>query len=234
MSDSDGRGRQSHLDITGVAAHCGGREKELWKEFAMFIQMIEGRTSDAEALHRQLEKWERELMPGAIGYLGSTAGCTTSGDCILIARFESKEAAARNSDRPEQGKWWAETEKCFDGTPRFHESSDVQVMSHGELDEAHFVQVMEGHVTDRQRAVELEREAEPVLAEVRPDLIGAVTAFFDDDEFAEVAYFTSEREARDGERREPPSDMAPKLAEWERVMKVERYYDIADPWLIHA
>ena len=30
-------------------------------------------------------------------------------------------------------------------------------MEHGSLDGAHFVQVMEGHVTDRDRAVALER-----------------------------------------------------------------------------
>jgi len=68
----------------------------------MFIQVIEGHTRDAEALHHQLERWQRDLMPGAIGYLGSTGGCTATGDCILIARFESAEAARRNSDRPEQ------------------------------------------------------------------------------------------------------------------------------------
>ena len=112
----------------------------------MFIQVIEGRTERPEELHERLDIWQRDLMPGAIGYLGSTGGCTSSGDCILIARFESRDAAQRNSDRPEQGAWWAETEKCFDGPVRFHDTDDVQLMSHGELDSAHFVQVMEGHV----------------------------------------------------------------------------------------
>ena len=115
----------------------------------MFIQVIEGKTQDPDALHRQLEVWERDLLPGAIGYLGSTGGCTSNGDCILVARFESQEAAQRNSERPEQTQWWQDTEKCFDGAVTFHDSVDVQVMTHGTLDEAQFVQVMEGHVTDR-------------------------------------------------------------------------------------
>ncbi|MGD9701546.1 MAG: hypothetical protein AB7Q42_06170 [Acidimicrobiia bacterium] len=200
----------------------------------MFIQVIEGKTHDADALHRQLEVWQRDLMPGAIGYLGSTGGCTSNGDCILVARFESREAAQRNSDRPEQTQWWQETMKCFDGDVRFHDSVDVQVMEHGTLDDAHFVQVMEGHVMDRSRAEMLEREADPMLAEMRPELIGAVTAFFDGDEFAELAYFTSEEAAREGERQEPPPEAAAQMAEWERVMKVERYLDIKDPWLISA
>ena len=42
----------------------------------MFIQIIEGRTERPEELHERLEIWQRDLMPDAIGYLGSTGGCT--------------------------------------------------------------------------------------------------------------------------------------------------------------
>ena len=198
----------------------------------MFIQVIEGKTKDPDGLHRQLDAWTRDLMPGAIGYLGSTGGCTANGDCILIARFESRDAAQRNSDRPEQSAWWSETERYFDGPVTFHDTEDVEVMDHGRLDDAHFVQVMEGHVTDRERASALEREADPMLRDIRPDLIGAVTAYFDGGEFTEVAYFTNESDARDGERRDMPADAASKFEEWERVMKVERYLDLTDPWLV--
>ena len=200
----------------------------------MFIQVIEGKATDPEAVHRQLEIWERDLMPGAIGYLGSTGGCTSTGDCILVARFESPDAARRNSERPEQSHWWHETEQYFDGPVRFHDSVEVHVMAHGDLNKARFVQVMEGHVADQDRAVELEQEQEPILSEVRPDLLGSVTAYFDDHEFTELAYFTSEEEAREGERRDLPSDAADKFAEWEQVVKVERYMDITEPWLMNA
>ena len=198
----------------------------------MFVQVMHGKTSDPEALHRRLEVWEAELMPGAVGYLGSTGGCTSDGDCILIARFEDRESARRNSDRPEQGAWWAETEKCFDGPVTFHDTEDVHVMAHGKLEDAHFVQVMEGHVTDRARADELEREADPVLAEARPDLLGSVTAFYGEDNYADFAYFTSEEDAREAEQREIPPALADKFGQWEQLMKVERYLDITEPWLI--
>jgi hypothetical protein len=200
----------------------------------MFIQVIEGKTNDADKLHRQLEVWERDLMPGAIGYLGSTGGCTSTGDCILIARFESEDAAKRNSDRPEQDAWWSETERCFDGPVRFHDTVDVQVMAHGDLDGAHFVQVMEGHVSDHDRAVALGEESDPILTDARPDLLGAVTAFFDDGEFTEVAYFTSEEDARRAETGPVPDEAAPMLEEWEHVMKVEKYLDLTEPWLTKA
>jgi hypothetical protein len=198
---------------------------------AMFIQVIEGKTNDADALHQRLEVWERDLMPGAIGYLGSTGGCTSTGDCILIARFENADAARRNSARPEQDAWWKETEACFDGPVRFHDTTDVQMMQHGDLDQAHFVQVMDGHVTDRDRALKLEQESEPMLADMRPDLLGAVTAFYGD-EFTEMAYFTSEAEAREAEKRPMPDEAATAMADWERTMKVDRYMDIPDPWIV--
>ncbi len=198
----------------------------------MFIQVMHGRTNDPEALHRRLEKWESELRPGATGYLGSTGGCTSDGSCILIARFDSTEAARRNSERPEQTAWWQETEKLFDGPVMFHDTEDVHLMAHGDLDSAGFVQVMDGHVDDHDRAVALEREADPMLAKVRPDLLGTLTAFYDGDGFTEVAYFTSETAARRAEAAEMPEDAAAMLEEFQRVMHVDRYFDITEPWLI--
>lgn len=200
----------------------------------MFIQVIEGKTKDPEALHERLDVWERDLRPGAIGYLGSTGGCTSTGDCILIARFESRDAARRNSDRPEQAAWWAETERLFDGAVTFHDTEDVHIMSHGDLDQAHFVQVMEGHVSDHDRAIAMEEEADSMLAELRPELLGVVTAFYEQDGFTELAYFTSEADARRGERREMTGEAKAMISEWERVMNVDRYLDIADPWLTTA
>ncbi len=200
----------------------------------MFVQVIEGKTRDPKALHRQLDAWERDLMPGAIGYLGSTGGCTSTGDCILIARFESADAARRNSQRPEQDAWWQETSRLFDGPVMFHDTEDVEIMEHGDLDSAHFVQVMEGHVTDLRRAHEIEHEAEPMLREMRPDLIGSVTAFFDDGEYAGIAYFTEESEARANERKEAPPEVADQITEWSQVMSVDRYLDITEPWLYHS
>ncbi len=197
----------------------------------MFIQVIHGKTDDPEALHRRLEKWEREVRPGATGYLGSTGGCTSDGSFILIARFESTEAARRNSERPEQTAWWVDTEKLFNGPVTFHDTEDVHLMVHGDLDSAGFVQVMEGHVDDHDRAIELEREADPMLAAIRPDLLGSLTAYFDGDEFTEVAYFTSETEARRAEAGEMPEEAAATFEEFQRVMHVDRYLDITEPWL---
>jgi hypothetical protein len=152
----------------------------------------------------------------------------------MLARFENAEAARRNSTRPEQDAWWTETEKLFDGPVTFHDTTDVHVMTHGQMDDAHFVQVMEGHVTDRARADALNQEAEPLLADERPDLIGSVTAYYGDGDYTEVAYFTSEAEAREGERKEMAPEMAERFAEFQELWHVDRYLDITDPWLTTA
>src|SRR5919198_6335605 len=82
---------------------------------AMFVQIIQGQVTDAEQVHAACDRWARELAPDAIGWLGETAGVTEDGRFIGFARFESEEAARRNSDRPEQDRWWAETSKLFTG-----------------------------------------------------------------------------------------------------------------------
>ena len=119
----------------------------------MFIQVITGKCSDPEAFKRQGEKWEQELRPGATGFLGSTGGTTEDGRFIEIARFESEEAARANSDRPEQGAWWAETEKVVDGA-EFRDSTDIVTFLGGGKDNAGFVQVMRGRVIDPAKLAE--------------------------------------------------------------------------------
>ena len=42
----------------------------------MFIQIIQGTCRDADALHRQLDRWRQEMGPKAEGWLGGTYGVT--------------------------------------------------------------------------------------------------------------------------------------------------------------
>ncbi len=88
----------------------------------MFVQVIQGPAPDADELHAALDRWARDLAPGAGGWLGTTAGVTDEGAFIALARFESAEAARRNSGRPEQDRWWAETSTLFAGEATFAES----------------------------------------------------------------------------------------------------------------
>src|SRR5688572_8413860 len=108
----------------------------------MFVQVVRAKVKDAEAFRSQIDTWQRELKPGAKGYLGSTGGVADDGTSVAIIRFESEEAARANSDRPEQSAWFSETSKLFDGAPTFYDCNDVQLFRGGGSDEAGFVQVM--------------------------------------------------------------------------------------------
>lgn len=197
----------------------------------MFIQVIEGKVANQRRFREQLARWATDLMPGAYGYLGSTGGITEDGTCVLVVRFASEDDARSNSDRPEQGAWWAETKTCFEGEVRFHDTTDVHVMRHGDADAAGFVQVLEGHVTDREVARRLDVVADHALAVARPDLLETITAYHPDGEFTEVAYFSSELEARSDDAGEVPADVADELARFEAAMPTERYLDLREPWL---
>src|SRR5215472_14946890 len=110
----------------------------------MYVQVIEGRISDADQMHAALDRWERELSSGATGWLGSTDGVTDDGRFIGIVRFESEAAANRTSQRPEQDRWWRETSQLFTEPPTFHNSTDIIEDMVGDPDRAGFVQFMQG------------------------------------------------------------------------------------------
>lgn len=195
----------------------------------MFIQVIQGKVSNAGALRARLDRWEQEVQPGATGYLGSTSGVAEDGTSIALVRFESEEAARANSERPEQGEWWNGTATCFDGEVTFRDCRDVDVTMGGGTDDAGFVQVMQGRVTDKARLLELEAEFMPKMAELRPDVIGSVRAW-DGDRFVDAIYFTSEADARKGEAAtadQPGDDMG----EFTSLVEDLTYIDLKDPWL---
>ncbi|MGH9267091.1 MAG: hypothetical protein ACRD0D_02830 [Acidimicrobiales bacterium] len=197
----------------------------------MFIQVIQGKVDDAEAVRSQFDRWVAELSPGATSWLGSTFGVTAAGELIGIARFESAGAAAANSARPEQADWWAQTEKLFSGPVTFHDSSEIDTFLACGSDDAGFVQVMQGRITDLGRARQMEAEAAKEMATLRPDVLGSVRARYGDNEFTEVVYFTSEAAARQGEAQPMPEDAAAGFAEWQDVVVVEHWRDLTNPWL---
>ena len=193
----------------------------------MFVQIIQGKIKDADLLTRQLERWRQEIKPEARGYLGSTGGITADGTSIAMVRFDSEAAARANSERPEQGAWWNETEKAFDGPVNFTETSDTELLFDGGSNDAGFVQIMKGKVKDAAAFRKWGKEHEGRLKEVRPDLIGGVDAWLPDGSFISTAYFTSEAEARKNEK---AMGEDPMMAEYMSHMAGEmQFLDISDP-----
>ena len=199
----------------------------------MFAQVIQGRTSDAKAFASAMDRWIQELAPGAVGWLGSTGGVTDDGRVIAVVRFESADAAARNSDRPEQTQWWQGTQRTFEGEVSFADSEDVTVDLQGDPDAAGFVQIMRGRTTDQARGKELmERMNGLDMTGLRPDILGSLSIGHDDGAWTQVIYFSSEEAAREGERQEMPPEAQALMADMMAISAgPPEFFDLRQPAL---
>jgi hypothetical protein len=193
----------------------------------VFIQIIQGRCTREEELRAHAERWKEELGPTAKGWLGGTFGFTDDHEFVGIVRFESREAAMANSERPEQTAWAEQMTALMDGPVEFHDCDDVTLMFDGGSDEAGFVQVIRGKVDDVERAKAMMTRDASSLHEMRPDILGATLAVEDDGTFTETVFFTDEASARKGEQQEPPPEVREEL---ESVMAGARFYDLHSPW----
>lgn len=198
----------------------------------MFIQVIQGRVSDEGAVRAAFDDWYDNLSADAVGWLGATAGVTADGRFISLVRFESEEAARRNSDRPEQGEWWARTAGLFDGEATFRNSTRVDVDMVGDPGTAGFVQVIQARTSDPERARQLMGSDSGDMTRFRPDILGSVTAEHEDGTITTAIYFTSEQEAREGERKEPPPQIKAEMDEMNALtIGAPEFFDLTDPWL---
>jgi hypothetical protein len=166
----------------------------------MFVQIIQGTVTDADALQRSVERWRKEIKPGARGYLGSTGGVTPDGRGITMVRFESEADAQGNSDRAEQGAWWNEASKAFGDDVTFHNCTEIESLLGGGTDAAGFVQVLQGRTKDQAQMRSTGLAIQDELHAVRPDILGVVVAFHGDGGFSQFLYFSSEEAARTGEK----------------------------------
>jgi hypothetical protein len=198
----------------------------------MFVQVIRGHVRDTAQVRAQFDRWVAELSPGAVGWLGTTAGVTDEGQLVALARFESEEAARRNNDRPEQSAWWEETAALFDGEPVFANSTTVDVDLPGDPAQAGFVQVMQGRSSDPERARELMADDSIDWSAFRPDMLGSLSIGHDGGEWTLAMYFTSGAAAREGEQKEPPPQMQEMMSEMSSLTVGEpAFFDVRDPWL---
>jgi hypothetical protein len=196
----------------------------------MFVQVIQGRIDDPGQLRAAMDRWREELEPGADGWLGFTGGVTDDGTVVMVARFESAEAARRNSDRPEQGAWWASLAEHLDDVS-FTDYEDVRLLKDGGSDDAGFVQIIRGRVDDPSRLKAMMTTDTTQLHEMRPEILGGTLAIEADGSFVETIAFTSEDEARRGEQVEPPADVRSEL---DYAMQGATYYDLHRPWFESA
>jgi hypothetical protein len=169
------------------------------------------------------------MAPSADGWLGGTYGFTDDGQFVGIIRFESRDAAMRNSERPEQGEWAKRMTALLDGDVEYHDCDDVTLMLDGGSDDAGFVQVIRGKVDDPGKLKSLMGDTD-MLHEMRPEILGATLAIEADGTFTETVAFTDETSARAGESKEMPEMPAEVRETLEASMQSATYYDLHHPW----
>jgi len=198
----------------------------------VFAQIIRGKVNDPSAVRPVVDRWMKELGPTANGWLGSTSGITDDNELFVLVRFDSEEAARANSDKPEQGAWWAEMEKVFDGEPTFRDSNNVIVPSAGAPDTAGFVQVMSGQSSDPDRSAQLMDSSRDARVAHRPDILGSITVVHGEGKFTMVIYFESEEAARKGESKPLPAELQAQMQEMMSLSVGQpEFLDLKAPWL---
>jgi hypothetical protein len=197
-------------------------------EVSCFVQVFQAKLRDVDLWARQGEEWRKEIRPKTTGFLGFTSGVTADDQMVTVARFKSPETAKVDNDLPEQGAWFEETSKAFDGEVTFHDCQEVDEILGGGSNDAGFVQVMQGRAKDlenmRRRGPEIDTE----LRKIRPDVIGGTRAWHGDGGgFTQVMYFTSADEAHKNEQAMADS---PLFHEFMGQIDGDlTFYDLTDP-----
>ena len=200
----------------------------------VFGQVIQGDTSDPTGVRQAMERWMRDVSPEAVGWVRTTAGVTHDGEFIAVLQFDSEEAARAHSDRRAQDRWWADICAVLDRDVTVKNSIRTEVFQAGDIGQAGFVQVVQGGVSDIDRA----RERLPALQEALkvhlPALLGTVTLELGAGRFTRALYFSTEDEARAAEREMPPEIRARDQEARQLVVGPVEFLDLREPWLYAA
>ena len=60
----------------------------------MFVQTIKGKTNNPAKLKEQAERWQVDVRPGAVGFLGGTCGVADDGTFIFFAALPRRGVGA--------------------------------------------------------------------------------------------------------------------------------------------
>lgn len=197
----------------------------------MFVQIVQGLVADPCALRAVVDRWAQELAPEASGWLGTVAGVTEDAMFVGMARFESEEAARRNSNRLEQGLWWAEASKLFAGDVVFHDCQHCLTWMCADARAVGFVRVLQGRVRDPGRVRKRYRRMDLSRRACRTGPLGGAIALHGDGSFTAATYFTSAAAAQEEERAGGPPELEPLLGQESGLLGRVTHYDLASPWL---
>jgi hypothetical protein len=197
----------------------------------VFIRIMRGRVVDGAGASFDLARWRQDLSASPPGWQRLTAGVTEDGEAVAMFRYDSEETARSSGERPQQAAWRASVERQLARPVVWYDCPVVNVMKAGDEGDAGFVQVMQGRLVDPVRLAAMRAEVERTLRERAPHVLGvSVAEHADGVGFTEVTYFTSEREARAGER-QMPVEMAVQLGTVRSYMEGLEFLELREPVL---
>lgn len=182
------------------------------------IRVFTGRTDDPDELKGRLDR-QQEVLAGTPAWASTTAGVTDEGRSIAVVRFEAVGSAGDHADRDPSA------------TVTVEDYPGVDVYLGGESGTAGFVQVFTGTAADIDRFRAIGEEMAPRFAVHRPEETGDVVGWRPDGRFVFAGYYTSEEEARAGEKTDVPADLQARWDEWHGLCRDLVYFDLRRPWV---
>jgi hypothetical protein len=179
----------------------------------MLIQVLGALVADREAVRERAH----QAATAAPGLQWLTGGLTDDGQFIAVARFQEGSP----------GAWWADLEACLAEPLVVRDSSDIEVILGDRTPDAGFLEVIEGHTSDRARFMHLQRELEYAFSAERPDFLGSLILWWSDGAWMELASFTSADDVRAGDAAPLPPRVEELVAAWEVVAGRSSQLDIA-------
>ena len=174
----------------------------------MTVRVLRGRPRDVEVLRRDWAK----LRTGASV---SVAGTDASGEWHAVMIEPDGEPAVDALDVDDL-EWF--------------DSDDAQsVLAGAPAPGAEFIQLMTARVSDRAAWAELDREAIPRFATIRPDFLGSLR-IWRGDLLTVVDSYRTEAEARAGEARGHSARDQALFDAWFGYLSNVRWHDLIPPW----
>jgi hypothetical protein len=157
---------------------------------SMFVQVVRGVVADGGAAFARLDQWRKQLAPGAAGWLGTTAGITADDELVAFVRFATTADARANSDRVEQGMWWAESAVVFAGDVTFDNYEEVTLFGDGGSDAAALVEVVVGRVRRPAAGQQLAQALAAQGLQLGSSVIGGLVGLHADGHLTQAVYFS--------------------------------------------
>ena len=123
---------------------------------------------------------------------------------------------------------------CFDGEVTFHDCDDAMMFLGGGSDDAGFVQVIQGRLSDPERFRTFMSQPMDALQRGAAGDPRRHVAIDADGTFTETVAFRSEAEARESEENEMPDDLRAGFEDELAQVQDMTYLDLHHPWFTRA